>query len=324
MPPKVGVVGCGAWGVNLVRNFFESGALACVCDARPEAAAAMQHAFGAPAVSLDRILEDQEVDAIAIASPAALHFEIARQSLSSGKDVFVEKPLAVRISHAEELCELAERRERVLMVGHLLQYHPAFIRLTELVASGAIGDLLYVYSNRLNLGRFRQEEDILWSFAPHDISMILTLMGSEPLEVEAIGSYHLSEHRADVTMTHLSFSRGRRAHVYVSWLHPYKEQRLVLVGDEGMAVFDDGQPWDTKLRLYPHSVAWKGGVPEPVKGAVEAVKLTRVEPLRAECEHFLACVSGRGRPRTDGSEGLRVLRVLDRAARSMNEGRREK
>src|SRR4029077_13481329 len=227
---------------------------------------------------------------------------------------FVEKPLALAVNEAEAIIRLAERQDRRLMVGHLLQYHPAFIALRDLVREGALGRLQYIYSNRLNLGKVRREEDILWSFAPHDISMILSLIGQEPVRVTAEGGYYLHDAIADVTTTHLAFAGGERAHVHVSWLHPYKEQKLVVIGDLGMGVFDDGEPWEKKLLLYPHRIEWRETMPVPHRADAEPVALEAGEPLRLECQHFLDCIATGGRPRTDGGEGVRVLRVLTAAS----------
>jgi acetyltransferase-like isoleucine patch superfamily enzyme len=212
---------------------------------------------------------------------------------------------------------------RVLMVGHLLRYHPAFEQLQHVAGNGRLGRLQYIYSNRLNLGRIRREENVFWSFAPHDLSMILALAGEMPERVWATGSCYLHGTLADVTTTHLAFANGINAHVFVSWLHPFKEQKLVVVGDAGMAVFDDGAPWAEKLLVYPHRIAWRDGLPTPAKAAAEAVPLEhQVEPLELECRHFLECIRTGERPRTDGAEGLRVLEVLGTAERSMREGRR--
>lgn len=316
-PPQVAVLGCGHWGRNLVRNFGELDALAAVYDPDEAAADAMVNAHGAPSRSLAEIFDDASIPAVAVAAPAAMHATLVRDALKAGKHVFVEKPLALDVTSGEELCALAETSGRILMVGHLLQYHPAFLALRGIVDGGELGRLQYLYSNRLNLGRFRQEENILWSFAPHDISMILALVGGEPDGVDAVGGMYLHAAIADVTTTHLTFSGGQRAHIFVSWLHPVKEQRLVVVGDRGMAVFDDAEPWETKLQLYRHHVEWRRGMPEPFKAHAEPVSLEIAEPLRVECEHFLSCVSTGATPRTDGREGLRVLRVLDRAEASM-------
>jgi predicted dehydrogenase/acetyltransferase-like isoleucine patch superfamily enzyme len=311
--PKLAVVGCGYWGKNLVRNFAALEALAAVCDVDRRSADQQAAEYGVPALDWPAVLSAPQIAAVAIAAPAAAHAALARAALDAGKDVFVEKPLALDPAAAEELCTLAERSGRILMVGHLLQYHPAFLKLAEMAHAGALGRLQYVYSNRLNLGKIRREENILWSFAPHDISMILALAASEPSEVRAVGASYLHETIADVTTTHLAFSNGLRAHVFVSWLHPVKEQRLVVVGDAGMAVFDDSQAWERKLLVYPHRIEWRGGLPQPARADAIAIELEADEPLRVECRHFLASIMARTRPRTDGREGVRVLKVLQAA-----------
>ena len=311
--PAVAMVGCGHWGKNLTRNFHQLGALASITDADPDTVARLTEQTGAPARTWQQVLDANDIDAVAIAAPAEQHAELAQRALEAGKDVYVEKPLALTLADAEKLCRIAERDGRVLMVGHLLQYHPAFLKLREMVREGWLGRLQYLYSNRLNLGKIRREENILWSFAPHDISMILSLTGDEPDEVSAVGAYYLHERIADVTTTHMAFPSGERAHIFVSWLHPFKEQKLVAVGDGGMAAFDDSQPWDSKIVYYPHKVTWRDGIPVPTKADGEAVPVEQDEPLKLECQHFLDCVASRARPRTDGAEGMRVLRVLNQA-----------
>src|SRR5712671_3432542 len=317
MPMPVAVIGCGYWGRNLVRNFAELGALAAICDPDQATASQLSARYGAPVTVLEPMLRDPAIAGVAIAAPAAQHAALATAALEAGKHVFVEKPLALTVPEAEGLCTLAAQRGRVLMVGHLLQYHPAFIALRELVRDGALGRLQYLYSNRLNLGKVRREEDILWSFAPHDLSMILSLVGEEPAQVTAQGSSYLHKTIADVTTTHLTFSAGEQAHVFVSWLHPFKEQKLVIIGDRAMAVFDDGQPWSRKLLLYPHRIEWREAIPVPQRAAADAVPLDEGEPLNLECRHFLDCIASGERPRTDGHEGLRVLRVLARASEAL-------
>lgn len=311
--PRVAVIGCGYWGKNLVRNFASLGALAAVCDANEAARDEFARKFNVRALSWTEILADSTINGVVIAAPAEMHFRLANEALDAGKDVYVEKPLALAVADAEQLCKKAAAAGRVLMVGHLLQYHPAFLALKELVADGGLGRLRYVYSTRLNLGKIRREENILWSFAPHDISMILALAGEEPSEVSAVGAAYLHERIADVTTTHFTFPGGLRGHVFVSWLHPFKEQKLVLVGDEGMVVFDDGQPWASKVQVWRHRIEWKDGMPLPVKADAESLPLVEDEPLKLECAHFLECITTRATPRTDGQEGLRVLKVLARA-----------
>jgi len=232
--------------------------------------------------------------------------------------VYIEKPLVLVEEQGEDLIGLAEENGRVLMVGHLLQYHPVFVRLKEMAGNGELGRINYIYSHRLNLGKIRREENILWSFAPHDISMILSLAGEGPEEVCATGGNYLHKKIADVTTTHMEFSSGLQAHIFVSWLHPFKEQKLVVVGDHQMAVFDDTQAWEDKLLLYPHEIEWQHNVPVPSKADPERLEISQAEPLRQECEHFLKCMANGARPQTDGDEGLRVLRVLNAAQRSLD------
>src|SRR6476660_9347453 len=288
MPPvRVAVIGCGYWGKNLVRNFAELGSLTAICDPDRATATELSQRFAAPVRDLDDVLGDSGIDAVAIAAPAVQHAALATAAIEAGKHVFVEKPLALTAVEAERLCELADRRDRRLMVGHLLQYHPAFVALRDLVREGALGRLQYVYSNRLNLGKVRREEDILWSFAPHDLSMILSLVGQEPVDVTETGGYYLHKTIADVTTTHLTFPGGEQAHVFVSWLHPFKEQKLVVIGDRAMGVFDDGQPWSKKLLVYPHRIDWREPRPVPQRAEAMAIEIEEGEPLEFECRHFL-------------------------------------
>ncbi len=321
MGVPVAVVGCGYWGRNLVRVFHEIGALAAVSDSDAELASEFADRYSVPARDFDQLLDDPDVAAVAIAAPAAVHATLAGRALRAGKHVFVEKPIALRTTDAEELVALAAEGGRVLMVGHLLQYHPAYLALRELIGDGRLGRLQYVYSNRLNLGKIRREENVFWSFAPHDISMILALTGEMPSAVTATGASYLHSVIADVTNTYMSFPSGVNAHIFVSWLHPYKDQRLVVVGSEGMAVFDDTRDWSEKLRLYAHRIGWRDGAPEPERADVELLELDEAEPLKLECEHFVECVAEGKTPRTDGHEGLRVLRVLEAAEGALQQER---
>lgn len=318
--PSVAVVGTGYWGKNLVRNFHALGALKLVCDANAGTVKAMAEQYGAEhCLDIEEALCRDDIQAIAVATPAETHFDIARRALECGKSVFVEKPLTLHEDEARKLIDMARTRNLTLMVGHLLHYHPAFTKLKELVLAGKLGRIDYIYSNRLNLGKIRREENILWSFAPHDISMILALTGEMPSAVMATGANYLHKHIADVTTTHLEFPSGVRAHVFVSWLHPFKEQKLVVVGDRMMAVFDDTLPWEEKLLLYPHSIRWEHNLPVPDKAQAVPQDVEQGEPLKAECGHFLDCVAGKTQPRTDGAEGLRVLQVLNASQRSMDQ-----
>jgi UDP-2-acetamido-3-amino-2,3-dideoxy-glucuronate N-acetyltransferase len=311
-------VGHGYWGRNLARNFFELGNLAAIVDPDPKAAQSAAEAYGVHAASFEAVLADPAIDAVSLASPAGLHFAQAKAALEAGKHVYVEKPLALDIGEAQALCGLAEARGRVLMVGHLLQYHPLYVALRRKVEEGVLGRILHVYSNRLSLGKFRTEENVLWSFAPHDISMILGLVGEEPDSVTAQGTVAFTPDVADLVTAQMSFPGGARAHVLVSWMHPFKEQRLVVMGDKAMAVFEDSQPeWEQKLVIYPHVIDPSGPVPVPVKADGERVIVEKGEPLKAECRHFVSSIENGTAPITDGREGLAVLRVLDAAERAL-------
>jgi UDP-2-acetamido-3-amino-2,3-dideoxy-glucuronate N-acetyltransferase len=308
---KVAVIGAGYWGRNLVRNFHDLETLETVCDASEETLDALriQYPHCRYQSSYRDVLKDARVEAVAVATPAETHAALVREALLAGKDVLVEKPLCLSVMEGRELVALARERQRILMVGHLLWYHPAVLKLKDLVASGELGRIQYIYSNRLNLGKIRREENILWSFAPHDISVILGLLEEMPDQVSCHGGNYLHQQVADATVSLLSFPSGVKTHVFVSWLHPFKEQKLVVVGDRKMAVFDDVEKKD-KLLLYPHSISWKNHMPVASRAEAQPVHFEAAEPLRSECEHFLECLHSRRRPRTDGEEGLRVLTIL--------------
>lgn len=319
---RVAVVGSGYWGKNLVRNYHDLGALGLICDKNEKVLKSFQEKYSGiqTCLAFSDVLTNDVIQGVAIATPAETHYALAREALLAGKHVYVEKPLVLDESNGQDLIELARSQDKVLMVGHLLQYHPVFIRLRDIAGAGELGRINYIYSNRLNLGKIRREENILWSFAPHDISMILALAGEEPERVRATGGYYLHKRIADVTTTHMDFPSGLKAHIFVSWLHPFKEQKLVVVGDKKMAVFDDTQPWEDKLLLFPHQIYWENNMPVPAKGEPERVDIPKSEPLRAECAHFLECMDKGQRPMTDGEEGLRVLKVLNAAQKSLDNG----
>src|SRR5271154_1478665 len=236
---RVSVVGAGYWGKNLVRNFHSLGALESVCDTNEETLNRVRNEYRV-AVTKDynAILSEPAVEAVVIAAPAALHFDLTRRALRAGKHVFVEKPLALNASEGKELVELANAQSAVLMVGHILHYHPAITELTRLIQQGHLGKIQYIHSSRLNLGKVRREENILWSFAPHDISVILGLLGEEPNDIQALAGNYLHEQVADTTVTLLAFPSGVKSHIFVSWLHPFKDHKLVVIGEKKMAVFD--------------------------------------------------------------------------------------
>jgi len=312
-PASVAVLGCGYWGQNLVRDFARLGALRLACDpapaARERAAAIAPDAETSP--NFETAFERSDIDAVVIATPAETHHALALRALAAGKDVFVEKPLALTYSQGVEMREEAEGHGRILMVGHLLEYHPAVLRLRELIGEGKLGRVNYIYSNRLNFGKIRTEENALWSFAPHDIAVILRLAGTLPIQVSCSGGSYVTPNLADVTVSCLQFSTGLRAHIFVSWLNPFKEQKLVVVGDRRMAVFNDTVPKEEKLVLYDQRVDLDNRQPVLQKGQVEPVAIEEGAPLLRECEHFLDCVRTRRQALTDASSGLAVLSVLE-------------
>ena len=317
---KVAVVGCGYWGKNLVRNFYELGVLDTVCDSNKSVLNSVlsQYPKIKTTTDIEQILRSKTIGAIAIATPAVTHYELAKRAILAGKDVFVEKPLAITVKEAEELIKLAGEQKKLLMVGHILQYHPAVLKLKELITTGELGKIRYIYSNRLNIGKLRTEENILWSFAPHDISAILMLMEEEPVKVKAFGGDYLSPGINDVTLTTLEFKNGVKGHIFVSWLHPYKEQKLIVVGSKAMAVFDDVSK--EKLFLYPHTIEWHNGkIPVAKKADFQVIPVEQGEPLKLELEHFLECIKNRKFPRTSGEEGLKILKILEKAENSLGE-----
>lgn len=318
---KVAVIGAGYWGKNLVRNFDQLGALAAILDSDPERRRAMAQQYPQAKVvaELEEVLADESIGGVAISTPAETHATLVGRCLTRGKHVFVEKPLCLDVAEGRELLRRAGELGMTLMVGHLLQYHPAVIRLKAMVEDGQLGRLQYIYSNRLNLGKFRNEENILWSFAPHDVSVILALTGEMPESVTSFGGNYLQSRVQDVTVSTLAFPSGVKAHIFVNWLHPFKEQKLVVVGTEGMAVFDDVAPQD-KLLFYPHRIQWKHHLPVPEKVDAQVIPLEKAEPLKNECQHFLEAASLGLRPRTDGREGLAVLSVLDACQQSLEMG----
>jgi UDP-2-acetamido-3-amino-2,3-dideoxy-glucuronate N-acetyltransferase len=317
----IAVVGGGYWGKNLIRNFHELGALRSICDSSPEL---LDH-YGklykdvtlTPSFSV--VLADADIAGVVIATPAATHYSLVKEALLAGKDVFVEKPMALHRAEGAELVALAGKHQRVLMVGHVLQYHPAVRKLKELVDKGELGKIQYIYSNRLNIGKIRTEENALWSFAPHDVSVILGLLGESPTSVAAHGGNYLHQSLADVTMTTLTFASGVRGHIFVSWLHPVKEQKLVVVGDKKMVVFNDAASTD-KLLAYAHQVEWIDRKPVAKKADAQPISIAAEEPLKLECQQFLDCIATRKTPLTDGCEGLAVLSVLEACQKSLDLG----
>ena len=321
--PRVGVVGLGYWGPNLARNFDDLGHLAWVCDldAALLERVATRHPQARRTAEYDALLADPDLDAVVVATPVPTHFELARRALLAGKHVLVEKPPALRADDAEELYALAAERGLVLMPGHLLLYHPAVRKLKELVDSGSLGDVLYVYGNRQNLGKIRKDENALWSLGVHDLSVILYLIGEEPSEVWAHGNAFLTPGVEDVVFCYLRFPSGRMAHMHLSWLDPHKRRMLTVVGTERMVVFDDME-LERKVTIYdkaPEQAPTTYGEWRTRTGDIYSPKVSNDEPLRLECEAFLRLVSGE----TDGDalaparEGVAVVRTLEQLQTSL-------
>jgi UDP-2-acetamido-3-amino-2,3-dideoxy-glucuronate N-acetyltransferase len=319
----VALIGCGAWGKNHLRVWSNLGCLRVVCDPDPSRLEMVQtqHPGVETCTDVTTVLNRADITGVVIAAPAFLHAPLTLQALEAGKDVLVEKPMALTTTEGKRLVETARRLDRILMVGHVLEYHPAIQKLHQLVDEGTLGRIQYIYSNRLNLGRIRTEENALWSFAPHDIALMLRILDIMPEEVTCHGGAYLNYQVADVTMTNLNFPNNVRGHIFVSWLHPFKEQRFVVVGERQMAVFDDTRPWPEKLALYPHRVDWVGGqVPVANKAEATFVLLEEAEPLQAECEHFLHRLADRQQPLSDSVSGQKTLQILEVAQRSLEQG----
>jgi predicted dehydrogenase len=327
---RIAVVGLGYWGPNLARNFDAIGGceLAWCCDPSPQAREHVATRFPRSRVTGDlaEVLADESVDAVALATPVPTHADVAARVLEAGKHCFVEKPLAQSVPDAERVVAAAQDAGRVLMVGHLLEYHPGVQKLKELTESGELGDrIYYIYGNRLNLGKLRADENALWSLGAHDVSVVLHLADEEPSEVVAHGESYVQERVEDVVFCFMRFPSGLSAHLHLSWLDPHKERRFTVVGSRRMATFDDmalegklsifDKGFDQVSRGYGEYITRTGGIVSP--------QIPNVEPLRVECEHFVESVRHGRRPRSDGMSGLRVVRVLEELQRSLDARRHE-
>lgn len=321
MTSGIAVIGAGYWGKNHVRNFYKLGVLKAVCDTSEEILNQLSKQYGnvKKFSSVEELFSDPEIIGVVIATPASTHYRLALSAMQNGKDVLVEKPLCLSVCEGEELYRLANEKKRILMVGHLLHYHPACIVLKKAIFSGYIGKIHHIFSYRLNLGRFRAEENVMWSFAPHDISLILSLAKAEPVQVSATGTASLRPDIYDTVTLQLEFRSDFRASILTSWLYPAKEQKMVIVGDKGMLVFDDTKK-DQKLLYFKDPVRWDGSLPEPVHNQPEVLEVDDGEPLTQECRAFLKAIETRQPPVTDGWEGLRVLKILDAAQKSLLTG----
>ncbi len=328
-PIRVGLVGCGYWGPNLARNLHQipQTELAACCDPDPRALSKMRmlypHAIATP--EHRDLFTDPDIEAVVIATPARTHYALAREALEAGKHVLVEKPLAMGSHQAEALIALADERRRVLMVGHIFEYHPAVRKIKSLIDEGELGQVYYIYSTRVNLGRVQSDINALWSIAPHDISILIYLLGTMPQSVSARGGTFLNGMVEDVVFLVLSFPDGMLGHVHASWLDPSKVRRMTVVGSRRMAVYDDVAD-EGKIKIYDKGVYRKG---EDIygefqyrvhSGDIAIPRLDMAEPLRIECVHFAECVRQGRRPQTDGANGLRVVRVLEAAQASLEQG----
>jgi len=323
---EVAVIGVGGWGKNLARNYYQlpEANLRYICDLDPAKLEAMQRQYpgATTTTSYDDVLADPELDAVVIATTGPSHYELAKKALLAGKDVYVEKPFVLEVEHAVELTELAEKGDRIVMVGHLLEYHPVVARLKSMIEAGDLGDVYYIYSQRLNLGTVREDENALWNFAPHDISSILYLLGKKPVDVSARGQDYLQRDVEDVVFLTISFEDSTMAHIHVSWLDPHKVRKLTIVGSSKMAVFDDLESSE-KLKVYDKGARLSQDYDTFAEyvglrfGDITIPYVKTGEPLRIECLHFIDCVENRKQPRSDGHDGIRVIKVLDAAQRSL-------
>ena len=322
MKKSIVLIGAGHWWKNHLRNLEKLGVLHSVLE--PDPGNINQGKKDFPDViyvsDASYILDNPGIQAVVIAAPAVLHLELTKKYLLAGKDVLVEKPLALTAAEGLQLVDIARKENRILMVGHILQYHPAVIKLKELIDAGELGEIRYIYSNRLNIGKLRTEENVLWSFAPHDISLILMFLnGEEPVYVDAYGGAYVKPGIFDTTLTTMEFKNRVKSHIFVNWLHPFKEQKLVVVGSKKMAVFDDVSDNKRKLLIYPHKIDFiNGEIPVARKAESYPVDFEQKEPLREELLHFIDCIEKRIPPKTDGVEGVAVLKVLEQAEKKLN------
>lgn len=318
---NIAVIGCGSWGRNLIRNFCEMGVLAGVSAHHIETAEAIGEQLGIPVMSHEEIIENSDITGVVVATPSDSHFNVASQMLRAGKHVFVEKPMVTTIEEGEKLKEIAKQNKRILMVGHLLLYHPAFLKVKEIVASGKLGEISHIYSSRLNLGKILSHENIIWDCAPHDISMVLELFEEMPEAVTATGASYVVDPHEDKAHVSLKFPKNRNAVIHVSRLHPFKEQRLIVIGKKGMLVFDDTLPWDKKITHYDTFAQNHEQGVHLNRGETNHIPLTVSEPLRLECEHFVDCIERNLQPRTTADDALNGMRILEATDASLKEGK---
>jgi len=319
---KLAVIGCGKWGLNHVKTAYKilGGNLISVCDINSSASAGVEKISREIKFTnaIDDILKNPEINAVVVSSSAETHFNVAKKCLLAGKNVLVEKPITLLSKEAQELVEISQQKNLKLMVGHVLLYHPALLTMKDKIDKGEIGKLQYIYSNRLNLGTIRSEENILWSFAPHDISIIQFLTGSVPEYIGAKGAAFVQQNIEDTTLTYMKYPGNIHAHIFVSWLHPFKEQRLVVIGDKGMMVFEDSLKTE-KLKFYKKGFNVVNGEPEKFDSDYEVIGFPEKAPLEEEHRHFYDCIISNKTPRTDGVHAKEVLEVLETAQSRLSE-----
>jgi UDP-2-acetamido-3-amino-2,3-dideoxy-glucuronate N-acetyltransferase len=322
MKKNIAVVGCGYWGKNLVRNFSELGALYSVSDVNIETAKNYANQYQVKYLKFDEIINDINIKGIVLTVPAKYHASMAIEAMKKGKHIFVEKPLALNEIDAKLMVETSKKNNVKFMVGHLLHYHPIFKEIKKIVNDGQIGKLEYIQSSRLSFGRYRSEEDIIWSFAPHDISMILKLANEKPNIIRCNTKSIIKENHADIANISMEFPSGLKSNVSVSWINPNKEVKLVLTGNLAMLIFDDTKPWDKKLSLYSYDIKRTDNLININKSSLKFIEMPEEEPLKNECKHFIDVIKLNTQPLTDGNEGLEVVEVLSLASKFENKNSR--
>ena len=324
MKKNIAVIGCGQWGKNLVRNFSELGVLNSVCDSNVKTARNFAIKYNVKNLTFKEIINDSTIEGVVLTVPAKFHASMAIDVMNKGKHVFVEKPLALRVSDAKLMIETAKKKKVRLMVGHLLQYHPVFRNIKKLIKSGKVGKLNYIYSNRLSFGKVRSEENIIWSFAPHDISMILSITNEKPKFISVETKSILQKNHTDIAKIHMQFKSGLKSYISVSWLNPFKEVKLLVIGSSGILVFDDTKTWKEKLALYQYKSKKSKGLINLKRSNFKYFKIIEEEPLKIECKHFIDVVKNNKCPITDGKEGLNVLKILSASSKSKKINKRVK
>ncbi len=321
----IALIGLGRWGKNILRNLIEIGVVHSVCEINVDVIDYWKEKYSDIQFtnSFEKIISDPKIEGIVISTPSNTHYQLVKSALQAGKDVFVEKPLALNKDEGDELVVLAERNKLILMVGHILLYHPGVLKLKHLISEGQLGKIQYIYSNRLNIGPLSYQENILWSYAPHDISAMIFLVNDEPYKVQANSVDYFTKGVYDSSWVSLEFPTGIKGFIFVSCLHPFKEQRLVVVGSRGMAVFDDVS--NDKLKLYPYSVDWVDGkIPQILKKDYQQIEIENYEPLKLELQSFIECMHTRKSPITNGLESIKVLRILEMAEKSISQNHESK